>query len=88
MQVQQQFLKQGNWDMELLETGLRAALLKDGCRILEGLLNQPGSLGNTEPEGYSHGIRTREVQSLLGRFKLQRAYYIKRSGEGALVYHL
>ena len=81
-QVRQQFQQRGNWDMELLETGLRAALLKDGCGILEGLLNQPGALGNIEPDGHSHGIRTREVQCLLGRFELQRAYYIKPGGEG------
>jgi hypothetical protein len=81
-QVRQQFQAQGQWNMEALETGLRAALLKDGCAILQGLLNQPGALGKIKPEGRSHGIRPREVQCLLGRFELQRGYYIKPDGQG------
>jgi hypothetical protein len=78
--VQQQFEAGGTWDMERLEAGLREALLKDGCRILEGLLNQPGALGNHQPTGDLHDYRTKRVQSLLGPFRLSRAYYQKAQG--------
>ena len=61
--------------MESLETGLRAALLRDGCRILEALLNQPGALGAVQPAGQLHEVRSRQVRSLLGTFELQREYY-------------
>jgi hypothetical protein len=40
--VQRQFEQGGGWDMAALELGLRKALFSDGCKILEGLLNQPG----------------------------------------------
>jgi len=73
--VQQQFADSGSWDMARLETGLREALMKDGCRILEALLNQPGALGTVQPEGQLHEIRSRRVQSLLGPFELRRGYY-------------
>lgn len=73
--VQQQFAASGSWDMASLEAGLRTALLKDGCRILEALLNQPGSLGAHQPLGHLHEVRSRRVQSLLGSFELQRGYY-------------
>lgn len=73
--VQQQFASTGCWNMETLENGLRAALLKDGCRILEALLNQRGALGTYRPVGQLHENRTRQVQSLLGGFELRRGYY-------------
>lgn len=61
--------------MPCLESGLREALLKDGCGILEALLNQPGALGAHRPEGKLHEFRERRVQSLLGSFTLKRGYY-------------
>ena len=73
--VQQQFEESGSWDMASLEVGLRAALLKDGCKILEGLLNQPNALGTQIPSGTCHEKRTRNVQSILGSFTLKRGYY-------------
>lgn len=73
--VQEQFESQGRWDLPQLEVGLRKSLLKDGCRILEGLLNQPRALGAHQPAGQLHQWRTRRVQSLLGPFALRRGYY-------------
>jgi hypothetical protein len=78
--VQEQFEHSSTWDMATLEGGLREALLKDGCRILEGLLNQPHALGRHAPSGTCHENRTKRVQSLLGSFDLTRGYY--QSAEG------
>jgi len=73
--VQQQFKDTHTWDMATLESGLREALLKDGCHILEGLLNQPNALGEHVPVGKLHENRSKRVQSLLGSFELSRGYY-------------
>jgi hypothetical protein len=66
--------------MSILESGLREALLKDGCHILEGLLNQPHALGKHTPEGECHEHRSKRVQSLLGSFELTRGYYKNETG--------
>ncbi len=79
-QVQEQFDGSGTWDMATLERGLREALLKDGCRILEGLLNQPHALGKHTPVGICQENRSKRVQSLLGSFELTRGYYTNDSG--------
>ena len=73
-QVQQQFEDASTWDMAKLEEGLREALLKDGCRILEGLLDQPRAMGKHVPLGKLHENRSKRVQSLLGPFELSRGY--------------
>lgn len=78
--VEHQFAASGSWDMESLEAGLRAALLRDGCRILEALFNQPGTLGAVQPVGQLHEVRSRQVRSLLGTFELQRGYYQDGTG--------
>jgi hypothetical protein len=72
-QVQQQFEDAGTWDMAKLEDGLREALLKDGCRILEGLLNQPRAMGKHVPEGKLHENRSKRVQSLVDPSSCPRA---------------
>lgn len=79
-QVQGQFEQSSTWDMAALESGLREALLKDGCRILEGLLNQPHALGRHTPSGTCHGNRSKRIQSLLGSFELTRGYYQTGAG--------
>lgn len=79
-QVQEQFEQSRTWDMSVLESGLREALLKDGCHILEGLLNQPHALGKHTPTGECHENRSKRVQSLLGSFELTRGYYKKETG--------
>lgn len=73
--AQQAFEENGSWDMAALESGLRQALMRDGCHILEALLNQPAALGEHEPDGILHDHRTRTVHSLLGSFRLIRGYY-------------
>lgn len=78
--AQQAFEENGSWDMDELERGLKQALMRDGCHILQALLNQPAALGEHEPEGILHDHRTRTVHSLLGSFQLTRGYY--RSAEG------
>jgi len=66
--------------MEALESGLREALLKDGCRILQGLLNQPNALGKVLPYGDFHETRQKTIHSLLGSFTLSRGYYKTNDG--------
>lgn len=66
--------------MSALEYGLREALLKDGCHILEGLLNQPHALGRHAPANGYHDTRSKRVQSLLGSFELSRGYYQTDAG--------
>lgn len=78
--AQRQFEQGGGWNMAALELGLRKALFSDGCKILEGLLNQPGVLGEHAPEGKCHEKRTRKVQCLLGGFELERGYYKTEEG--------
>lgn len=78
--VQQQFEDTNTWDMATLENGLREALLRDGCRILEALLNQPNALGGHVPVGSLHENRSKRVQSLLGSFELSRGYYQTNDG--------
>jgi len=78
--VQQQFEDTNTWNMAKLESGLREALLKDGCHILEALLNQPNALGGYVPVGTLHENRSKRVQSLLGSFELSRGYYQTAAG--------
>ena len=78
--AQQAFEENGSWDMASLESGLKQALMRDGCHILEALLNQPCALGEHKPEGTLHDTRTRTVHSLLGTFELTRGYYRSEAG--------
>lgn len=78
-QIEKQFEAEGRWDLAQLETGLREALLRDGCHILEALLNQPLALGTHEPQGTLHEKRERQIQSVLGHFQLRRGYYRETS---------
>lgn len=64
--------------MEELETGLKKALMKDGCAIIESLLNQPHADKNSHQQ--LHEIRGRTVQSLMGEFHLKRGYYRSEDG--------
>lgn len=86
--AQQAFKENGSWDMATLESGLKQALMRDGCHILEGLLNQPAALGEYEPEGLLHDCRTRTVHSLLGSFQLTRGYYRNAEGNSCPMDHV
>ncbi len=74
-QIEKQFEDEGTWDLLQLETGLREALLKDGCHILEAFFNQPRAMGAHQAQGPLHELRSRRVQSVLGSFQLRRGYY-------------
>ena len=80
--AQQAFEENGSWDMASLENGLKQALMRDGCHILQALLNQPAALGEHKPKGTQHDQRTRTVHSLLGSFQLTRGYYRHAEGNG------
>ena len=73
--AQQVFKENGTWDMAVLENGLKEALMRDGCNILQALLNQPEALGDVVPAGKLHDQRSRTVHCLLGSFQLTRDYY-------------
>lgn len=80
--AQQAFEANGTWDMASLEHGLKQALMRDGCQILQALLNQPAALGEHEAKGTLHDRRTRTVHSLLVSFRLTRGYYRHPEGNG------
>jgi len=80
--AQQAFEDNGIWDMASLESGLKQALMSDGCHILQALLSQPAALGEHKPSGQLHDQRTRTVHSLLGPFQLTRGYYRHAQGNG------
>jgi hypothetical protein len=63
---------------EWVETGLRAALLRDGRRLLESLLNDPAlplrDDASRPGEKCTAGV-PREVETLFGPLTLRRNYY-------------
>lgn len=64
--------------MEWIESGLREALLKDGRRLLEGLLNQPDLkvAGDAAASGErAYRQRHKMIQTLFGPVKVWRTYY-------------
>jgi len=65
-------------NLEAIELGLREALLKDGCRLLEGLfdctsLNIPEN--TSRPGEKCHPNRALEVESVFGVINLRRNYF-------------
>jgi len=74
-----QRLSAEGWDrLDWVETGLREALLKDGRRCLEALLNDPTlpvpDDASRPGEKCTAGV-ARQVETLFGTVTLQRAYY-------------
>lgn len=64
--------------MEWIEVGLREALAKDACRIIESLLNESGLdiPGDRTLEGeHCYANRPKEVLTLFGPITLRRNYY-------------
>jgi len=64
--------------MEAVELGLRAALLQDGRKLLEGLYNQdalnvPGDA--SRPGEKCHPQRAKDIQTLFGTLQVRRNYY-------------
>ncbi len=70
-------------NLEAVELGLRAAMNRDLCRVLEDLLNDPG-LVVPEDQGLPgeklHSGRAKGVESIFGSFQIRRNYYY-RAGE-------
>ena len=65
-------------NLEAIELGLREALLKDGCRLLEGLfdstsLNLPEN--TSRPGEKCHPNRALQVESIFGVIHLRRNYF-------------
>lgn len=84
--MRQQWEKQGVGNLEAVELGLRQAILKDGCRLLEQLLESlDASLPNgTRQEGEKcHAHRPRHVETIFGTLHLKRDYfYSPATGQG------
>jgi hypothetical protein len=64
--------------MQWLEFGLRAAMQKDACSLIEGLLNDPalavpGDQALAGEKRYGH--RSKIIETLFGPVELQRSYY-------------
>jgi hypothetical protein len=63
-----------------IDQGLRIALHKDGCRLLEQLLQDPGldiPGDESEPGEKCHPKRLKEVQTVLGTIRLNRSYFYR-----------
>jgi len=64
--------------MEAVELGLREALFKDGCQLLQKLYNQPdlNVPGNASRPGEKcHGHRAKDIQTLFGPIAVCRNYF-------------
>lgn len=76
--ARQRLSSQGWSTMDWVETGLREALLKDGRRCLETLLNDlslPVPEDASRPGEKCTPAVARQVETLFGAVRLQRAYY-------------
>jgi hypothetical protein len=63
-----------------LEEGLRAALHRDGCHLLEELLQDPDLVMESHeslPGEKCHPDRTKEVEFILGNVCLNRSYFYR-----------
>jgi hypothetical protein len=72
--------------METVELGLREAMAKDACRVLESLYRDADLAipdGSGRPGEKCHAARTKEVETLFGPIILKRAYfYCEQTGAG------
>lgn len=86
--MRQQWERDGIGNLEAVELGLREALLKDGRRLLEELLEHCAGqlLDNlSEPGEKCHPHRARKVQTLFGSIEIHRDYfYSTLTGQGRL----
>lgn len=76
--ARRQWISLGVKNLEAVEMGLREALLKDGRRLLEQLLNSP-EFSVPEDQGQAgekcHPHRTKTVETVLGPVSIRRNYY-------------
>ena len=86
--MRQQWERDGIGNLEAVELGLREALLKDGRRLLEELLEQcVGQLADngSQPGEKRHPHRAKRVQTLFGPIQMVRDYfYSALTGQGRL----
>lgn len=83
--IEEQYASTGKLDMFAIEEGLLNALKHDGCNILENFFKQhiPDCASQRLPGEYHYKNRSIEVNSVLGKFHLQRDYfYNKEKGCG------
>lgn len=76
--VRQNLARHGVANLEAVELGLRAALLKDGRALLEALYNQPDlSVPDdaSRPGEKCHPDRAKDLQTLFGPIRVRRHYY-------------
>lgn len=76
---------EGTVPPQWLELGIRQALLRDGRRALEDLLNDAHwrvAQDQTGPEEKCYAARPNQVDSLFGAVTLRRNYYTNGCGEG------
>lgn len=74
----------GVGNLEAVELGLREALLKDGCQLLENLLEQcsselPDNIGQRGEK--CHPDRSKKVETLFGPVRIRRNYFYNPSME-------
>jgi GNAT superfamily N-acetyltransferase len=76
--VREDFARQGVGNLEAIELGLREALLKDGRRLLEELLDQAQqhlAENTSHPGEKCHPGRVKQVRTIFGNIKLRRRYF-------------
>jgi len=76
---------EGTLSPQWLELGIREALLRDGRRALEDLLNDAHwrvAQDQARPEEKRYAARPHQVDSLFGVVTLRRNYYTNRQGGG------
>lgn len=76
--VKAHWAQQGVRNLEAVEVGLREAVFRDLCRVLEELLNDPAlpvSGDQRQPYERCHPARPKEVLTLFGPVPLRRNYY-------------
>jgi uncharacterized protein UPF0236 len=76
--VRQSLASQGVANMEAVELGLREALFKDGCALLEKLYNQPDLSvpdNASRPGEKCHAERAKDIHTLFGPIAVRRNYF-------------
>ena len=72
-------------NLEAVELGLREALLKDGRRLLEQLLQDPGlqvADNTSRPGEKCHPQRLKQVHTIFGSIELRRHYFYDAASHG------
>lgn len=78
----------GLGNLEAVELGLRQALLKDGRRLLQNLLEQSAAScpdNTSQPGEKCHPARPKEIETLFGPVQIRRDYFYRpATGRGRL----